>query len=97
MTFQYLVMKIEELENRINALEQETCKDAISVPEKVGKWMMPDEGFNVNIWRKCSYCKKHIEAFSKYTDFSGTVHYIPRRLNYCPLCGVEMVKREDKE
>ena len=30
MTFQYLTMKMDELENRIRALEQGTCKDAIS-------------------------------------------------------------------
>ena len=30
MTFQYLTMKMDALENRIRALEQEPCKDAIS-------------------------------------------------------------------
>ena len=68
----------------------------VSVAEKVGEWLMPDNGYNANIWRKCSCCKKHIEAFSKYIDFGGDIHYIPHKLNYCYVCGARMVEQKER-
>lgn len=75
---------------KINELPSVTPK----IEPRKGHWLMPDENYSPKIWRKCSCCSKHIEKFSKYVAFNGSVHYIENALFFCPLCGADMRESE---
>lgn len=84
MTYQYIELKIEELEKRIEALEQ----------QKTGKWIDEADKIDAQFGKhtyKCSKCGKYAEYFINGTE----VWWDRIKPNFCPNCGAKMeVKNE---
>ena len=81
MTYQYIELKLEELEKRIEALEQEPSGDTIN-RQAAGKWHIAHGMYEDRFWCSCGYIRIMDSGMNEW--------------KFCPVCGGErMVEEKD--
>ena len=113
MTHQYMEIKLEELEKRIKALEQEPCEDAISrerLKECFHRNVVGADAFDIIIDMQPSVQTKTghwIDRDASGTNFYGKCSccgqeiqidaWYTQNMKYCPNCGAKMVEPQESE
>lgn len=62
--------------------------------QKTGEWLMPADGYNPKIWRRCSACGKHFKMYDEYEGFNGNYMRTKEIANFCKVCGAKMEEHE---